>query len=65
MNKIDCKRILVSCQPRYWQDSDVNGLEDIDFMSSKGVGTPAMPCAEQIKDEPDIVSIPTIGHGDL
>lgn len=52
MNKIDCKRILVSCQPRYWQDSDVNGLEDIDFMSTKGIGTPSMPCSEQIKEEP-------------
>ena len=30
----------------------MNGLEDIDFMSTKGIGTPAMPCAEQIKDEP-------------
>ncbi len=53
MNKIDCKRILVSCQPRYWNDSEVNGLDDIDFYESKGQGTPVIPCAEQIKDEPD------------
>ena len=52
MKKIDCKRILVSCQPRYWNDSEVNGVYDIDFYESKGVGIPLMPCAEQIKDKP-------------
>lgn len=52
MNKIDCKRILVSCQPRYWNDSEVNGIEDIDFNESKGNGKPQIPCAEQIKDKP-------------
>ena len=40
MKKIDCKRILVSCQPRYWNDSEVNGVYDIDFYESKGVGIP-------------------------
>lgn len=52
MKDIDCKRILVSCQPRYWEDSVVNGIDDLSFIESKGKGVPSMPCAEQIKDEP-------------
>lgn len=48
-----CKQILVSCQPRYWNDSEVNGKEDIDFITTRGEGLPHIPCAEQIKDEPD------------
>ena len=46
-----CKRILVSCQPRYWNDSEVNGREDIDFIITRGDGQPQIPCAEKIKDE--------------
>lgn len=49
----ECKRILVTCQPRYWNDSEVNGKEDIDFLTTRGEGQPQIPCAEQIKDEPD------------
>lgn len=49
----ECKRILVTCQPRYWNDSEVNGKEDIDFLTTRGKGQPQMPCAEQIKDEPN------------
>lgn len=49
----ECKRILVSCQPRYWNDSEVNGKEDIDFLTTRGEGQPQIPCAEQIKDKPD------------
>ena len=49
---IDCKRILVDCSPRYWEDCKVNGMDDISFIESKGVGTPGIPCAEQIKEKP-------------
>lgn len=52
MNEIYCKQILVSCSPRYWEDSEVNGIDDVSFLKSKGKGKPSMPCAEQIKDEP-------------
>lgn len=50
--KSNCKQILVSCQPRYWEDSEVNGVDDISFVDSKGKGEPQMPCAEKIKDKP-------------
>jgi hypothetical protein len=45
-----CKQILVSCHPRYWEDGEVNGVEDISFVDAKGQGEPQMPCAEKIKD---------------
>lgn len=47
------KKILVSCQPCYWEDASVNGIEDVSFYETKGKGTPQIPCAEQIKDEPE------------
>lgn len=37
---------------RYWNDSEVNGVEDIDFYETKGKGFPQMPCAVQVLPEP-------------
>lgn len=37
---------------RYWNDSEVNGVDDIDFYETKGKGFPKMPCAVQILEEP-------------
>jgi hypothetical protein len=50
--KFENLKILIDCQPRYWEDSMINGEYDISFCDTKGVGKPKMPCAEQIKDEP-------------
>lgn len=45
--------VLTDIDVRYWNDSRVNGKEDIDFYETKGEGCPSMPCAVQIKMEPD------------
>ena len=52
MKEMVCKRILVDCSPRYWEDTEVNGVDDVSFFENKGAGTPRIPCAEQIRDEP-------------
>lgn len=51
--EVEIKHIEVDTEVRYWEDTDVNGVPDIDFYESKGVGTPRIPCAEQIKKELD------------
>lgn len=33
---------------RYWNDAEVNGVEDIDFCETKGEGSPQIPCAIQV-----------------
>ena len=49
---VDVRYIKVDAGVRYWQDTTVNGEEDIDFYESKGVGTPKIPFAVKVKDEP-------------
>lgn len=51
--QIEVKTIEVDTEVRYWEDTYVNGVEDIDFHSTKGIGKPMIPCAEQVMDEPD------------
>lgn len=41
--------IKVDAGVRYWEDTEVNGEDDIDFYESKGVGTPKIPCAVKVK----------------
>lgn len=50
---IDVKFVKVDAGVRYWQDSEVNGKDDIDLYESKGVGTPAMPFAIKVKEKPE------------
>lgn len=49
---VDVRYIKVDAGVRYWQDTTVNGERDIDFCESKGVGTPKIPFAVKVKDEP-------------
>lgn len=51
--EVEIKHIEVDTEVRYWEDADVNGVPDIDFYESKGVGSPRIPCAEQVKKEPE------------
>lgn len=46
----DITHINVSAEPRYWNDSKVNGEYDIDLMETDG--TPLMPCAVKLYEEP-------------
>ena len=49
----EAKFLKVDAGVRYWEDAEVNGVSDIDLYESNGVGKPLMPCAVQIKKEPD------------
>jgi hypothetical protein len=52
-----CSKIIVVCQPIYWQEGEINGTTDIDFIESKGNGSPEIPCSEQIKRKPESESL--------
>ena len=45
--------LKVDAGVRYWEDAIVNGIRDIDLYESNGIGSPLIPCAVQIKEEPD------------
>ena len=49
---LSVRYIKVDAGVRYWEDTEVNGEDDIDFYESKGVGTPKIPCAVQVKAKP-------------
>ena len=51
--ELEVKYIEVDTEVRYWEDTYVNGVPDIDFYESKGVGTPIIPCAVQVKEVPN------------
>ena len=51
--EVDISTIEVDTKARYWEDTYVNGTPDIDFYQTKGVGEPRIPCAVQVKEEPD------------
>lgn len=57
--------LKVDAGVRYWEDAIVNGIRDIDLYESNGIGSPLIPCAVQIKEEPDYIYIQTIIVGDL
>ena len=42
---LSVRYIKVDAGVRYWEDTEVNGEDDIDFYESKGVGIPKIPCA--------------------
>lgn len=44
--------IRCDIEVRYWNDTEVNSVEDIDFYETKGVGSPLIPCAIQVLQEP-------------
>lgn len=48
---------VIECdiEVRYWNDAKVNGCEDTDMYTTQGKGIPTIPCAVQIKNEPDNV----------
>lgn len=51
--EFEAKFLKVDAGVRYWQDTDVNGKPDIDLHEREGVGKPIIPCAVQIKKEPE------------
>lgn len=44
--------IKCNIEVRYWNDTEVNGVEDVDFFKTKGNGCPQIPCAVQVLKEP-------------
>ena len=50
--EVDVRFLQVDAGVRYWEDADVNGKSDIDFCETKGTGTPAMPFAVKVAEEP-------------
>ncbi len=50
--EVDVRFLKVDSGVRYWNDAEVNGKDDVDFYESKGVGTPLMPFAVKVKEEP-------------
>ena len=50
----EVKYLKVDAGVRYWEDSIINGVEDIDFMKTDGVGEPLMPCAVKVKNAPEM-----------
>lgn len=51
--EFDIKYLKIDANVRYWQDSEINGIPDIDFMETEGIGVPRMPFAEKVKDKPE------------
>jgi hypothetical protein len=50
--KYNIKYLSVDVCPRFYNDSRVNGIDDVDLCKEKGIGIPNMPCVERIKDFP-------------
>ena len=53
IKQIDVKYIQVDTEIRYWDDTSINGVDDINFYETKGEGEPNMPCAVKVKDKPE------------
>lgn len=51
--EVEAVYLKVDAGVRYWEDARVNGIRDVDLHENKGIGKPLMPCAVQIKEEPD------------
>lgn len=51
--EVEAVYLKVDAGVRYWDDADVNGKPDIDLFDSEGAGKPNMPCAVQVKEEPN------------
>ena len=50
--EIDVRYLQVDAGVRYYEDTVVNGEDDIDLMKTRGKGSPRVPCAVRIKDKP-------------
>ena len=44
--------ILVDAEVRYYEDTTINGVEDVNVMDTEGMVTPNIPCVERIADKP-------------
>ena len=53
VKEVDAKFIQVDSGIRYWENTEVNGEYDINFIATKGEGEPKIPCAVKVKDEPE------------
>lgn len=51
-SEINITTIKVDAKVRYWEDTAVNGADDINLYDTKGEGEPKMPCAVKIYDKP-------------
>lgn len=51
--EITVATIEVDTAVRYWEDSYVDGISDVDLCEVKGNGQPKMPCAQQVKKNPN------------
>lgn len=51
--QVNARFIAVDAEVRYWEDSTVNGKVDTCLYDVKGAGSPNMPCAKQVKEEPE------------
>lgn len=49
---VDVRYLKVDAGVRYWEDSDVNGTEDVNLYQCQGQGIPRMPFAVKVKDAP-------------
>lgn len=50
--EFDVRYLKLDAGVRYWQDADVNGEQDVDFYKSMGAGTPLMPFAVKVQEQP-------------
>lgn len=51
--EIEAKYIQVDTKVRYWEDSKINGVDDVDFHENRGQGKPLVPCAVKVKENPE------------
>lgn len=50
--EVDVKYFVIDTNVFYWEDTEVNGTDDIDFGQTEGEGEPRMPGAYRIMDKP-------------
>ena len=50
--EVNIRYLKVDAKVRYWEDSDVDGTEDVNLYQCQGQGTPRMPFAVKVKDYP-------------
>lgn len=51
--EIDVRYLQVDAGVRYYEDADINGIEDISLYDCKGDGAPNVPCVVKVKDKPE------------
>ena len=50
-DEVNLKYFVIDCEPRYWEDSEINGQDDTDTMAiADGKGQPGMPFAYYDKE---------------